>query len=109
MTGSVDVEPADHGAGDVGLASALDHAEIGPGAFAEALDQTGFGQKPKVAGQARLRLAQNLRQVGDGEFGLGQQRQDAEPGRFAGGFQHRGEIGKRKCVGVHGLANLRSD
>ena len=44
-----------------------------------ALDQSGFGEQLEMARDARLRLAQDLGQVGDGQFGLGQQREDAQP------------------------------
>src|SRR6185312_17544429 len=72
-------------------AAPLAEPEKRPGAFAKALDQAGFGEVPQVPGQPRLRLAQNLGEVGDGELGLGEQGQNAQPGGFAGGLEHRGE------------------
>ena len=59
--------------------SALAEPEERPGAFAEALDQPGLGQQLEMARDARLRLAQDVGEVGDGQFGLGEQRQDAQP------------------------------
>ena len=69
----------------------LGQAEEGPGAFAEALDQAGLGQQLEMARDARLRLAQDVGEVGDGQLGLGEQRQDAQPrllaGRLEGGIE----------------------
>ena len=56
-------------------------AEERPGALAEALDQAGLDQQLEMARDARLRLAQDVGEVGDGQLGLGQQRQDAQPRR----------------------------
>ena len=64
-------------------AAALAQAEERPGALAEALDQAGLGQQPQMARDARLRLAQDVGEVGDGELGLGEQREDAQPRRLA--------------------------
>ena len=79
----VGIEPRDHGAGDIGGAAALAEPEKCPRAFAEALDQPGLGKQPQMARQPRLRLAQDLGEVGDGQLGLGDQRQDAQPRRFS--------------------------
>jgi hypothetical protein len=49
--------------------------------------------------QPRLRLTQNLGEIGDGELGFGKQRQDAQPGRFAGRLEHCGQ--RRKGDGQH--------
>ena len=57
----------------------IGHAEERPGAFAMALDQAGFGQQLEMARNARLRLAQDFGQIGDGQLGLGEQRKDAQP------------------------------
>ena len=40
-----------------------------------------------MARDARLRLAQNLGKVGNREFGLGQQRENAQPGTLARGLE----------------------
>ena len=76
--GSAGSSRADQRAREVGAAAVLGEAEEGPGALAEALDQPGLGQQLEVARDARLRLAQDLGEVGDRQFGLGQQRQDAQ-------------------------------
>ena len=80
-------EPRQQHAHDLGAGALLGDTEEGPGAFTEALDQAGFAQELQVARDARLRLAQNLGKVGNGEFGLSQQRQNAQPGAFPGGLQ----------------------
>ncbi len=79
----------------------LAEPEKGPGAFAEALDQPRLGQEPQMARQPRLRLAQDFGEVGDRQFGLGEQRQNAQPGRFAGGFERRGQPGKGQVFNIH--------
>ena len=61
----------------------LGEPEERPGAFAEALDQAGFDQQLEMARDARLRLAQDVGEVGDGQLGLGHQRQHAQPRRLA--------------------------
>ena len=53
-----------------------------PRPLAEALHQAGLRQEPEVAGHPRLRLAQNFSEVRDGQFGLRQQRQNAQPRRL---------------------------
>ena len=69
----------------------LGKAEEGPGAFPEALDEASFGQQLQMARDARLRLSQDVGQVGDGQFGFGQKRQDAQArllaGRLEGGVE----------------------
>ena len=90
----VGIEPRDQRARDVGRAAALAEAEERPGAFAEALDQAGLGQEPQMARNARLRLAQDFGEVGDGQLGLGEQRQDAQPRRFARGLERAVSAGK---------------
>ena len=44
-----------------------------------------------MARDARLRLAQDLGEVGDGQLGLGQQRQDAQARVLAGRLERRVE------------------
>ncbi len=87
----VGIEPRDHGARDVGGAAALAETEERPRAFAEALDQPGLGEQPQMPRQPRLRLAQDLGEVGDRQLGLGDQRQDAQPRGFAGRLEHGGQ------------------
>ena len=73
------VEPGDQRARKLRAAALLGHAEERPGAFAEALDQAGLDQEPEMPRDARLRLAENLREVGHRQLGLGQQNQHAQP------------------------------
>ena len=75
-------------------AAALAQPEERPRAFAEALDQPGFGQQPQMPRDARLRLPQNVGEVGHRQLGLGQQRHDAQPRLFAGGLQRAVEGGE---------------
>ena len=79
------IEPGDQDcARAVGRAAALAEAEERPAALAEALDQPGFGQQPQMAGDARLRLPKNFGEVGNRQFGLRQQRQQAQARGLAG-------------------------
>src|SRR5436305_997727 len=52
-------------------------------------DQPRFGEQLQMARDTGLRLAQDFGEVGDGEFGFGQQREDAQARALAGGAQHR--------------------
>ena len=45
-----------------------------------------------MAGDARLRLAHDLDQLADREFGLAQQQQQAQPGRVARRAQHGNKL-----------------
>ena len=81
------IEPLEQRARHLGAAAVLGQPEEGPGALAEALDQPGLGQQLEMARDARLRLAQDVGQVGDGQFGLGQQRQHAQARLLAGGLE----------------------
>ena len=83
------IEPREQRARNLGPAAVLGQAEERPGALAEALDQAGFGQQLEMARNARLRLAQDVGEVGDGQFGLGQQRQHAQPRLLAGRLERR--------------------
>ena len=83
----VGVEAGDQRAGELGARATLGEAEERPGAFAEALDQPGLDQEPEMARDARLRLPQDLGQVGDRQFGLGEQRQHAQARVLAGRFE----------------------
>jgi hypothetical protein len=85
--GVVGIEPADQLARELGAAAMLAEAEERPRAFAKPLHQSGFRQELEMAGNARLRLAQNIGEIGDRQLGLGQERQDTQAGRFAGGLQ----------------------
>ena len=54
-----------------------------PGALGIAVDQPGLGQELAVAGDARLRLAEDGGEVLDRQLGLAEQRQHAEARRLA--------------------------
>ena len=97
IIGVLGIEPRDQRTRELGAAAALGQAEERPGAFAEALDQAGLDQQLEVARDARLRLAKDLGEVGDGQFGLGQQHQDAQARFLAGGLE-RGVEGV-ECAG----------
>ena len=49
-----------------------------------------------MARDARLRLAQDVGEIGDRQFGLGQQREDAQARLLAGGLERAVEVGKRQ-------------
>ncbi len=78
------IEPADEDPGDLGAAAALGETKECPGTLAIALDEPGFGEEPQMARDPRLRLAQDLGEVGDGELRLREQREHPQPGRFCG-------------------------
>jgi hypothetical protein len=61
------------------------------------LDQVRLGEELEMARDAGLRLPQDFGQVGDGEFGLGQERKNAQPGAF----------GHRPQRVMHGLEGQR--
>ena len=67
----------------------------------------------QMARDARLRLAQDVGEVGDGQLGLGEQREDAQPRLFAGGLERAVEIGKRQLGGrrhrSHGVGLVPND
>ena len=94
------VEPGDQGARDVDAALFAEAVE-GPGALAEALDQPRLGQEPQMPGQPGLRLAQDFGEVRHGQFGLGEERQDAQPGGFARGLQRRRQSRKGQLFLIH--------
>ena len=99
------VEPADELARERGAAATLGQAEEGPGALAEALDQAGLGQEPEMARNPRLRLAQDVGEIGDRQLRLAQQCQDAQPRAFARGLE-RGMERRKRQVGRHGRQAL---
>jgi len=71
--------------------TALGQPEERPCSLAEALDQPGLGQQLQMARDARLRLAQDIGEVGNGQFGLGQKGKHAQArflaGRLEGGIE----------------------
>jgi hypothetical protein len=77
------IEPCHQRAGNLRAAASFSQPEERPGAFAETLHQPGFNQQPEMPRNARLRLPQDVGEVGDGQFGLRHQRQHAQPRRLA--------------------------
>ena len=76
----------------LGAAKAVEH----PGPVREALDQPGFAEQLQVARDARLAVAEDLHQFGDRQLLVGQQRQHAQPRRFA-----------RRAKPIHHLSRVR--
>ena len=100
MVGSAGSSRVDQRARDLGAAAVLGQAEERPGALAEALDQAGLGQQLEMARDARLRLAQDVGEVGDGQLGLGQQRQHAQARLLAGRLERRIEGVETELAGA---------
>jgi hypothetical protein len=71
---------------------AVGEAKKRPASLAEAFHQAGVGEQLQVARDARLRLPQNLGQVGDRQLGFGEERQHAQPRRFTGCLEHGMEL-----------------
>ena len=87
------VEARDDGLGERGLGAGVGKPEIDPGALAEALDQPGLGHELEMPADARLALAEDLRQILDVELAAGQQRQDAQARRLPGAAQSGQRVG----------------
>ena len=88
----------------------LGQAEEGPGALAVALDQAGLRQEPQMARDARLRLAQDVGEVGDGQLGLAQQRQHAQARLLARRLQRRVEgLETELAACTHGASYLKQN
>jgi hypothetical protein len=104
----IGVKPGDELARERGAAAMLTQPKERPRAFAKAIDQPCFGQKLEVAGDARLRLAQDISEVGYGQLRLGEQRQNAQTCRFACSLQgtvegHEGQrVARRAGQRIHG-------
>ena len=78
------------------LGAALAAAEERPRPLAEPLDQAGLGQQLEMAGNPRLRLAQDFGELRHGQFRLGQQREDAQPRLFPGCLERGIHVVERK-------------
>jgi tRNA-Thr(GGU) m(6)t(6)A37 methyltransferase TsaA len=91
-----EIEPRNKLAREVGGPTALTEPEEGPGAFPEAIDQPRFHHEAQMTRNARLRLAKNGGEIGDGELRLTEQHKNAQPGRLAGGFERGIEALKRQ-------------
>ena len=86
------VEPPDQRTHRERSRPVLGEAEERPGALAKTGHQPGLGQELEMAGDARLRLAQDVGQLRDRQLGLVEQRQDAQPRLLAGRLERRVEI-----------------
>ncbi len=87
-TGSSASIDVDRGPGDERVVSRrVDEAEERPGALAVLGDEAGIDEQAEVPRHARLRLAEDLGEVGDGQFTVTQQCDDAQPGLLADGLQ----------------------
>jgi AcrR family transcriptional regulator len=92
-------------AGDVRTAAVLGKPEECPCPLPEALDQACFNQELEVAGDARLRLAQDVGEIGNGQFGLVQEGQDPQARFLSGRLQRRVEsIETEPVVAAHEAA-----
>ena len=81
------VEVGEHPADDASARPDVGEPEERPRSLRRAGDEPGLGEQLEVARHPRLRLAQDLGEVRHGELGLGQQRQDPQPGRLPGGLE----------------------
>jgi hypothetical protein len=81
------VEVRDQAVGKIRGASVLAEPKECPRAFAEALDQAGFGEETQMPRKPRLGLPKDFGEVGDGQFSLREQRQNTQPRGFTGGFE----------------------
>src|SRR5690348_15039578 len=87
----------------------LGETEEGPCTFAEAGHEPSFGEKPEVARNAWLRLAQDVGQIRNSQFGFDEERENAQPRLLTGSLQRGIEIiepeaGRRG----HGIAPNRN-
>jgi hypothetical protein len=75
--------------------------EEGPRPFLVTADQPGLQQQLQVPRYARLRLAKDLGEIGNGKVAVRQHRQDAQPAGFGGRLQciyHRVESDVHECI-----------
>jgi len=88
--------------------SLLRRAEEGPRPFLIALQQAGLRQQAQMPRDARLRLAQDLDEVGDGQIGGRKQQQQTQARLFARGAQqvHR-FIQRQLRAGQHRHLQIR--
>ena len=68
--GVAGIEPCDQRRARVRPPRRLAQPEEGPRPFAEALDQSGLREEPQMARDPRLRLAQDVGEIRDGQLGL---------------------------------------
>ena len=81
--------------------------EEGPGPFPVALHEAGLDEELQMAGDARLGLPQDVREIGDGKLTLGQQGQDPQA-RLLGGCPQdiQGQIQRWRRGVRHGQISL---
>ena len=85
----------------VGFVAMLGETEKRPRTFAKSHHQTRLGQQPQMSRDARLRLAQDFGELGDGEFGFGQQCKQAQPRFLACGLEHGRQFVEREAILGH--------
>ena len=81
------IEALDDGMGKRGLGAGVGKPEEDPGAFAEALDESGFRHELQMPADTRLALAEDLRQILDVQLATREQRQNAQTRGLARGTQ----------------------
>ena len=79
--------------------TAGDQVEERPGTLAMLVDDAGIGEQLEMAGDARLRLPEDVGEIGDGELAMLQQRHDPQPGRLVERPQDIEERWQRKGHG----------
>jgi hypothetical protein len=89
-------KPCDEVARYSGRRSRLRKTEKDPGAFPVALDEARLGEKLQMAGDARLRLAQDRHELAHGELGFRQESQKPQARCFTGCGSGSKEGGKRQ-------------
>ena len=92
------VERGEDGPQDRGARPLVGDAEEGPGSFAMPLDELRVDEKLQVARDARLRLAEDVGQIGHRQFALGEQRQDAQARLLGGGPQGAERLVQGGCA-----------
>ena len=92
------VECGEHGPQDRGAGPSSVTPEEGPGSFAVALDELRLDEKLQVARDARLRLAEDVGQIGHRQLALGEQRQDAQARLLGGGPQGAERLVQGGCA-----------
>ncbi len=76
----------------------LAQPEIGPGPFLVALDQVLFSKQLQVAGNTRLRLTQDLREIAHRQVNGCKKRQKAKASRLARRFQHINQLSSGSAI-----------
>ena len=86
------VDQREHRLDAVGIGERQEH----PAAFLAPLEHPGVGEDLEMARNARLALAEHLRQLADRQLHQPQQRDDAQPRRIGKRLESIGER-KRRC------------